>query len=312
MPHPPGVIESDQFCTCGYNLHGQVVTIDERLEMPVIRCPECGRWHPAGHGSSATRPWLRRLAAVLLLVWVLILCLSGLATAGTTLGLMIGWFEEHTTNAYIHPTDGRLIEERVLRTDKRAGPAPPRMFDFNGQEVLAPESVRRIVYTRTDEPVVDVPAGTTIWRFANRGAVGRWKFDPQDSQYQALPHWGFTATFIVGFLITGLVLGTLQSAMLWHLRGPAETLPLTLVVGSVLLMLGLVIGFNVSYFAHALDALVLGVLVVLAPLLIGWLLALRFGRPVARQVIRLLVPPGPRQALAHLWHADGKSPGAAA
>ncbi len=66
-----GQIEVDAFCVgCHYNLHGQVVTLDERLQIPVCRCPECGRYHPAGVGVSASSVWLRRLATASLTAWV--------------------------------------------------------------------------------------------------------------------------------------------------------------------------------------------------------------------------------------------------
>src|SRR3954464_13465182 len=66
-------LEVDTFCVeCGYNLHGQTVNRDERLGIFVCRCPECGRFHPAGVGVTATNVWLRRLATVLLAFWVLV------------------------------------------------------------------------------------------------------------------------------------------------------------------------------------------------------------------------------------------------
>src|SRR4029079_18116386 len=66
-------LECDLFCeNCGYNLHGQPVNRDERLGILLCRCPECGRFHPAGHRTTATSVWLSRLAAAFLALWVLI------------------------------------------------------------------------------------------------------------------------------------------------------------------------------------------------------------------------------------------------
>src|SRR5437868_3286417 len=65
-------LETDHFCFgCGYNLHGQVVAMDERLGFLVCRCPECGRFHPGAMGVSATRPWLARLGVMLISLMVL-------------------------------------------------------------------------------------------------------------------------------------------------------------------------------------------------------------------------------------------------
>jgi hypothetical protein len=65
-------LETDFFChQCGYNLHGQIVTRDERLDIMICRCPECGRFHPAAFGVSATRPWLARLGVSIIISWTL-------------------------------------------------------------------------------------------------------------------------------------------------------------------------------------------------------------------------------------------------
>ena len=48
----------DAFCTgCGYNLHGQPVTRDERTGIFLCRCPECGQYHAAGLGVTAASAW---------------------------------------------------------------------------------------------------------------------------------------------------------------------------------------------------------------------------------------------------------------
>ena len=68
-----GVLEVDAFCTrCNYNLHGQSVTIDDRLGFPICRCPECGTFHPAGTGITAGANWVRRFASGLLFFWIVI------------------------------------------------------------------------------------------------------------------------------------------------------------------------------------------------------------------------------------------------
>src|ERR1700719_294720 len=79
-----GQLEVDCFCSrCHYTLHGQVVWIDERLQIPICRCPECGRHHPAGSGVTAHSVWLRRFASLLLALWVIVvLFLSFLAGLG--------------------------------------------------------------------------------------------------------------------------------------------------------------------------------------------------------------------------------------
>src|SRR5690348_9086636 len=67
-----GHMQTDTFCEgCGYNLHTQAVMRDQRLGIIVCRCPECGRFAPAGQGATATRVWLNRAATLFLTLWVL-------------------------------------------------------------------------------------------------------------------------------------------------------------------------------------------------------------------------------------------------
>jgi hypothetical protein len=92
-----GQIETDLFCHgCGYNLHGQVVTADDRLGFMICRCPECGRHHPAGFGTSAASVWLKRLGTILLFVWIAIVL------GATVLSLIaLGGFQAGYVNEFL-------------------------------------------------------------------------------------------------------------------------------------------------------------------------------------------------------------------
>lgn len=69
-----GHLQTDTFCAhCGYNLVTQAVLRDSRLEILVVRCPECGRFTAAGQGTSAAKVWLNRFATVMLGNYVLFL-----------------------------------------------------------------------------------------------------------------------------------------------------------------------------------------------------------------------------------------------
>ena len=105
-------LETDFFCfQCGYNLHGQIVTRDERLDILVCRCPECGRFHPAAQGVSATRPWLARVGVMLITVWS-IWTLAFLALTGFFIGFgPYAHLESYTVGNYT--TDG--VVHRILR-----------------------------------------------------------------------------------------------------------------------------------------------------------------------------------------------------
>lgn len=80
-----GQVETDRFCACGYNLHGQRVWRDRSLGILVCRCAECGRHHPAEKETIAAWPWLRRAAIVLTGLYVA--AILGMLAGGA--GLMI-------------------------------------------------------------------------------------------------------------------------------------------------------------------------------------------------------------------------------
>ena len=283
------VIEADQFCDCGYNLHGQTVTRDDRLGFPVVRCPECGAWHPAGHGSTATRAWLRRLAAVLLLVWALLLLAVAAVATLTVWGLSMTFFDEHTADAMIDPVTGRAVIDEWHEAgyiyyhadDETPVPLPldPSFrIDADGQRH----------YPTTRVPRFTLPEMGNYW-------------------YRRPPTWRTTVAFAVPLALAGLGLGTLQAAALWHLRWPAKVLP-PLVVGLAAAGLFLLAASAQGWVGPRSWGMIGRTLATVpGAMLAGWAVGLIVGRPVARGFVRLAVPPRPRQALAHLWHADGRS-----
>ncbi len=66
-------LQTDLFCTCGYNLHMQVVHVDEQLGIPVCRCPECGRYHAMNTMQPVQSPWTARFGVLLMAGYVLFL-----------------------------------------------------------------------------------------------------------------------------------------------------------------------------------------------------------------------------------------------
>src|SRR4051794_38523229 len=75
-------LEADTFCQeCGYNLHGQPVSQDERLGILLVRCPECGKHHPAGYQTTASSIWTARIATAFLVLWTLIVLAAAVTVA---------------------------------------------------------------------------------------------------------------------------------------------------------------------------------------------------------------------------------------
>jgi hypothetical protein len=291
------VVETDHFCDCGYNLHNQRTERDARLGFAIVRCPECGKFHPANHASTANRVWLKRLAAVLLLVWVLTLLFFYVALGFAAFGTVAGYIDLHTQWAMTDPETGRLLLQE------------------NEWDSDAQQSIWTYRYADTNEIVPPPSAGSGVSEFPNgrrdypteRQAV--WNLpDGYDGPYgwnRTNTSWHVTAHFVGWSALAGLIVGTLQAAVLWHLGWSRKLLPpiaLGLLTSAFVLMLGYYGGYD-----HAMEVAFWGIVVVIGSLLVGWIIGLVVGRPIARFLVQILVPPKPRQTLAHLWHADGKT-----
>jgi hypothetical protein len=124
-----GRIETDTFCqSCGYNLHTQNVIRDERLDILVCRCPECGRYASAGQATAASRLWLNRLGTTFLTGWVfLLLLLFGLCT------LFLGMV------AYGHIMESTETKP-IVRHDPKHPKATYYTFEYGIRNMPPPDS----------------------------------------------------------------------------------------------------------------------------------------------------------------------------
>ena len=112
---PIGTIETDRFCeVCGYNLRTQSVRREPTTAVLMTRCPECGRFHPAGDATSATRQWLQRFAGLALPMWMLFLIALILAIGLAEFGIFVGVIDELTRSQR-----GARVYRLVVRTNMR-------------------------------------------------------------------------------------------------------------------------------------------------------------------------------------------------
>ncbi|MEM7809784.1 MAG: hypothetical protein AAF561_16865 [Planctomycetota bacterium] len=304
------VVETDIFCSCGYNLHGQRTQVDERLGFVVVRCPECGKWHPANQYATSNSVWLRRFATFVLFCWMLALLLILLAATFATAGVAMGRTMEFTRRVPVDPDNGRVVLESSVFEETSSGivelyrytygddgsevPPPPKTAsDGQGRARVAVDTDGQRYYPRTRVPIRQVPDAWFEMPHA-------WQGPP--------PTWRLVVVFGGSFAAAGLALGAIQAAALWHLDWPRKLLPVVVVVacatGLYLLFL-----IGTGEFDERVRTAVTteAFLNIHAPLLVAWIIGLVIGRPVARFVVDLFVPPKPRQALAHLWFADGKA-----
>lgn len=272
QPTQLGHLEADSFCECGYNLHGQVVTRDERLGIAICRCPECGRFHAAGKTTAATQPWLSRLGNLAIALWLLMI-LGTVTLGGWGLGALT-WVpaEAFTTMVPVEAQTGRILT-----------------WEEANQTVGGPNGrIRRPEYERKRVPIYRV---REIW--ADRMPESH--FD------------GIAAEFrLICLAVSGCSAGLgLLAVFLWHLRRPRVFFWLLLPV--VAGIIGCLIWWTerdkilepLWELKHNLIQMGLQVLMMAAGLLVG--------RPVARGLLRVFIPPRVRQHLAFLWWIDGKT-----
>ena len=265
-------LEVDAFCVdCGYNLHSQPVTRDERLGIFIARCPECGKFHPAGVGITAAGSWSQRSTTALLVLWVLFLMFA-IFWIMMAMGTVVATHAELLSYRKPVAPDGRPAHWKGLSDG-----AVIAVYDDNGQ------------------------------------AVNNWR-EKRTTQVQTLGPWQWNErrwilrtrlTLLALAAGVGLFTGMLLAIFLWHWPKKRYLwvilLPLAAGLGSVVIysldpdydeVVGWMTMLALGYAAFEGVFLVIGV---------------KLGRPLARLLLSMFIPPRPRQHFAFLWRVDGKA-----
>lgn len=263
-------LETDHFCDCGYNLHGQTVSRDERLGFMIVRCPECGRFHPAGHGVAARSLWLGRFATSMLLAWV-----GGLVSFFLLMGFLLA-------------TWSTILVMENTRTGQ---------FTADGQEVTYrydPVTQKRSLLLVSDMTTIIPDTGTTSWQRRPKPLAMLWEEDREE-----------VTLLVVLMQITAFLTGVVAAIATWHTR--KRFMPAWLIypfISAALAWLFVIyveqrtspglMSWSISRFGFwaAVEC-------------IGLIVGLYLGRPLARVLVKVFVPPKARHAMAFLWKADG-------
>jgi hypothetical protein len=225
-------IEADVFCaSCGYNLHGQKIWLDERLGFLVCQCPECGRYHPAANGSSANSIWLSRFATGMLIVWIIAIIALSIIFGFIFAGFQAGFASFTQLNNF----DGKYAF--VIASDK----------DIAGQAWV-------IFFGALFGFLAGVLLPIFLWHWSRK-----W-------------YW------------LGILVPTIAAAILTPTYLYSDVYHS--IIGWIISRIWTLAGIEVFF-------LLLGTFV---------------GRPIARAIIRAIVPPRPRQLLNFLWLIDGQQP----
>ncbi|MEM9881475.1 MAG: hypothetical protein AAF800_00985 [Planctomycetota bacterium] len=79
------VVRDERFCVgCGYNLLGQPVKLEPNTGLPVVMCPECGRFTSVADGTRRGSRWGHQATSLLLIAWMF-----GLLGFQAVLGFML-------------------------------------------------------------------------------------------------------------------------------------------------------------------------------------------------------------------------------
>jgi len=265
-------VEVDRFCDgCGYNLLTQPVRREGHTGLLMCRCPECGRFHAARDAVTAGRVWLQRLGTLLLLGWVLTVLAFGIGLGAAQVGVMIGTLEELT----------RYRQQQIAMLQQI--PTVPQVPTVQRTQTPAGTTV-----TITQPPPQRT---TTVWQRQIRDNV------PYYREFITLMNG---ISLAIGFTLAGLAVVTFHH---WRRWGYVVLVTLVSVAGGVLVWA--IWRFEAP---HLADWSVSYILSESGAYLAGGFAGVLLGRPLARLIVTLILPPKIRQVLAFLWLADGKEP----
>jgi hypothetical protein len=290
---PKSVIETDTFCdSCGFNLFTQPVWRDDRLQILLCRCPECGRHQPAQNKTTVGNIWLQRLGTFGLILWV------GLVLAVVT-ALFFGMMgmhavaEEMLTFEQIETADGRMVQQSWNATGT-GGYTYTLVAD--GTKAIAANQVRDVRH------LADwLPGGTA----QGPAGVGLFRSSPSRPLQAAVALGLFT------FAIFTLSCFLVAASWFWRRRRRWAWLGLPLLSFFTIAMLArqptrvAITGWPQSAPNGVEFTVYIGVL---ALQLFIFSAAILTGLTLARVALLMFVPPRARQSIAFLWLCEGKTP----
>lgn len=293
-----GQVLGDRACVaCGFNLHGQPVVRDPHYGLVMARCPECGV--PASlQEHPALGRWAGRLGLVLGAAWLVVMIAALLAPAGAMALVAVA-----SSNPACRSMRLAVADDFMAYLRAQHATMAPEEFD-----AAFPYFAGWVDLNASDLPYVE----EAWWAEQNVDALvafrGLGSYD-----------WRATAGWIVACVMLGAA-GVVLAVMLPHLRVRGQAVA-ALLIGGVAALLLLVarqmnmlsmIGLNWAGWG-VVDVLEVvreryGLpwqLLTLAVQTLALLAGMWAGRPAARWLAVLLVPPRARAALGFLWATDG-------
>jgi len=287
-----GTLVEDRACIrCGFNLSGQPLAREPHYQLTIVRCPECST--VAGlQEYPLLGKWAGRWAALLAAVWFLVLIGGFAITTMIAMGSGIS-----TTQASLRPLGDRLtaIHSTFINDQLKAKPDDPRYAGFTntgGASGWGQKYLEMGWWNNQDPAALLAEAGGIT---ANLGWLG-------------LKNW-------LAFSLVMAGLGLPWSVALLGVRRPMlPVFALLPIVAAVALFATLravdalwsdSVGWAVEATSAAASLAGDGIFyAACAGLVLPFTLGLMIGRPVARGLVRWLLPPRSQAALGILWTAD--------
>jgi len=271
-------ITGDRACaTCGFNLLGQPIVREEKYGLFIARCPECSTVAALQEYPSMGR-WARRIGALAAALWLLIVIAGSFAMGGALLGftmLSVG-----------------------LGTEAL------------GSEIEAAYRRHVDAQTATNNPNMGYYGGVTEqwWNQADKAAL----LAQSGGVPAALRRLSVALPVIAG---PAFGFGCVIAVAMMHRRGwrlaLAATVPWVIATSFVLMAL-LADPTNVGVvWSGDLARRILSPYLAPISLATAWLglvVGSQVGRPIARWLARLMLPPRLVTPLSSLWLCDGKRP----
>jgi hypothetical protein len=279
-----GPLVGDRVCTnCGYNLAGQQIVREPHYGMIIVRCSECGTAAALQEYPILGR-WANRWAVAL---------------AGTWLLLLLGLWTIFSGIVYAMSEGAQ-----GAAASKFAIYLAEHQHDWASQRGLLEDPQNVWHYRRGEYAVVD----------------DTWRRESDPSQLladagglSAMLDWRALISSCIGFSFWLCAFGIVWSLLMPHVRRLFLPLTTLAIIGlaAVFWAIGEAAGSEYAYWMrdlarHELGWISFGVFLLIAIVAIS--IGALIGRTLARLLVRWLLPPRMRGALAPLWLIDGLEP----
>lgn len=304
---PVGAVKGDRFCiACGFNLHGQVILREPHYRLLIVRCPECAQVASVQDYPVLGR-WARRWGFMLAALYLL-LTVGGLLLA--SLGAGAFSIEAAQQHRYGLCNDIAAAHRAWFEASKRAAAI--------NQANPAPQTPAQQNLVLTTTQAVNqwgpfAAVDRAWWDAEGRASV----LETRRKRVLSLKSDDLAAyTF---FSVACFLGAAFFACILPGLRGPRLLALPILVVGLACLLplcfpqtFGAVGGPWLPGFVSAselAEELTPGRFPILLLLGAGVVIAAGafLGRPLARGLVRLFLPPRHAASLGFLWEADGRT-----